>query len=373
MASVTFNNVSFNFGNKKVFSNLSLEVKDGEILGIVGPGSCGKTTLIRCLAGLLNPSSGEILIDDQIVFSHDKHISIKPEKRKIGMVFQDYAVWPHKSVSKNIEYPLAKHKIAKSEREKIIAHALKQVRMSSYANYMPAQLSGGQQQRVAIARALVSSKKLIVMDEPITNLDAKLREEMIEEIRQIQHDLGTTIIYITHDQEAALKLCDRIAIMQQDGKIVQVANDETIIKQPANRFVFEFIGVSNFIPLIVNAEKVYIKQPKQNILWPDAPIDEILQLTKANSLDMGIRPLDIVFSDNSPLKATVKSVVFLGNQYNYFVRLGDLELRVQVSTLDALKQGIFSEGQEVGIKFAKAVYYPSNSVLLDKENATCEA
>lgn len=370
MASVTFNNVSFSFGNKQIFKNLSLKVNDGEILGIVGPGSCGKTTLIRCLAGLINPSSGEIAIDDQLVFSHDKHISVKPEHRQIGMVFQDYAVWPHKSVSKNIEYPLAKHKVAKSERPAIIKHALEQVRMSNYANYMPVQLSGGQQQRVAIARALVSSKKLIVMDEPITNLDAKLREEMIEEIRQIQRNLGTTVIYITHDQEAALKLCDRIAIMQKDGQIVQIANDETIIKQPANRFVFEFIGVSNFIPLQIVNDKVYIKQSTHDLLWQDAPLELIKQSVNSNKIDMGIRPLDITFQTNSSLRAIVKSVVFLGNQYNYFVSLGELELRVQVSALDALKQGIHKEGEEVGLSFIKAVYYPSN---LSKECASCEA
>lgn len=370
MASVTFNNVSFSFGSKQIFANLSLKVNDGEILGIVGPGSCGKTTLIRCLAGLINPSSGEISIDDQIVFSKNKHISIKPENRQIGMVFQDYAVWPHKSVSKNIEYPLAKHKVPKAERPAIIEHALKQVRMSNYANYMPVQLSGGQQQRVAIARALVSSKKLIIMDEPITNLDAKLREEMIEEIRQIQRDLGTTVIYITHDQEAALKLCDRIAIMQKDGQIVQIANDEAIIKHPANRFVFEFIGVSNFIPLQIVNDKVYIKQSNNNILWQDAPLSSIKQCVDSDEIDMGIRPLDIIFTDNSPLRATVKSVVFLGNQYNYFVNLGELELRVQVSALDAIKQGLYVEGQEVGLSFVKAVYYPSKN---SQEDISCKA
>lgn len=357
MASVSFENVSFNYGDKTIFHNLSLNVKDGEIMGIVGPSSCGKTTLIRCLAGLLNPTAGEIKIDEQIVFSKSKRICIKPEKRNIGMVFQDYAVWPHMSVRKNIEYPLIKHKIKSDARSKIIEHALQQVRMQSYANYMPVQLSGGQQQRVAIARALVGSRDLIIMDEPITNLDAKLREEMIGEIRQIQRDSGTTIIYITHDQEAALKLCDRIAIMQKDGQIVQIAGDEEIIKKPANRFVFEFIGVSNFIPLKMTADKVYILNGQQEILWKDAPMDKIKNQCQSSLIDMGIRPLDIIFDTESEIKAVIKSAVFLGNQFNYFVQLGNLELRVQLNALDAIKQKVYQEGDFVGLRFCQAVYY----------------
>mgnify|MGYP002570634508 FL=1 len=247
MASVRFENVSISYGAKQVVKDFSLSVNDGEIMGIIGPSGCGKTTLIRALCGLIKPDKGSIYIADQLVFSDEKRVNIAPERRGVGVVFQDYAVWPHLSVWDNVCYPMKKHKVPKEEIAKRAAYALEQVRMTGYEKHMPAQLSGGQQQRVAIARSLVSSDELIVLDEPITNLDAKLREEMILEIQMIQQNIGTTIIYITHDQEAALQLCDRIAIMQPDGQICQIGSDEEIIRRPANRFVYSFIGVSNFL------------------------------------------------------------------------------------------------------------------------------
>ena len=201
MASVRFENVSISYGAKQVVKDFSLSVNNGEIMGIIGPSGCGKTTLIRALCGLIKPDN--------------------------------LSVWD------NVCYPMKKHKVPKEEIAKRAAYALEQVRMTGYEKHMPAQLSGGQQQRVAIARSLVSSDELIVLDEPITNLDAKLREEMILEIQMIQQNIGTTIIYITHDQEAALQLCDRIAIMQPDGQICQIGSDEEIIRRPANRFVTE--------------------------------------------------------------------------------------------------------------------------------------
>ena len=203
MASVRFENVSISYGAKQVVKDFSLSVNDGEIMGIIGPSGCGKTTLIRALCGLIKPEKGNIYINDQLVFSDEKRINVAPERRGIGVVFQDYAVWPHLSVWDNVCYPMKKHKVPKEEIAKRAAYALEQVRMTGYEKHMPAQLSGGQQQRVAIARSLVSSDELIVLDEPITNLDAKLREEMILEIQMIQQNIGTTIIYITHDQEAA--------------------------------------------------------------------------------------------------------------------------------------------------------------------------
>ena len=228
MASVRFENVSISYGAKQVVKDFSLSVNDGEIMGIIGPSGCGKTTLIRALCGLIKPEKGNIYINDQLVFSDEKRINVAPERRGIGVVFQDYAVWPHLSVWDNVCYPMKKHKVPKEEIAQRAAYALEQVRMTGYEKHMPAQLSD----------------ELIVLDEPITNLDAKLREEMILEIQMIQQNIGTTIIYITHDQEAALQLCDRIAIMQPDGQICQIGSDEEIIRRPANRFVYSFIGVN---------------------------------------------------------------------------------------------------------------------------------
>ena len=354
MASVRFENVSISYGAKQVVKDFSLSVNDGEIMGIIGPSGCGKTTLIRALCGLIKPEKGNIYINDQLVFSDEKRINVAPERRGIGVVFQDYAVWPHLSVWDNVCYPMKKHKVPKEEIAKRAAYALEQVRMTGYEKHMPAQLSGGQQQRVAIARSLVSSDELIVLDEPITNLDAKLREEMILEIQMIQQNIGTTIIYITHDQEAALQLCDRIAIMQPDGQICQIGSDEEIIRRPANRFVYSFIGVSNFLPVTEKGGKVCLALGGEPILF-DAPPQGYVS-GKKNV--MGVRPMDVVFDAESPIRATIRRDTFLGNQYDYQVELLGKELRVERNALDVLADPTHYEaGQEVGLKFLNVKFY----------------
>ena len=354
MASVRFENVSISYGAKQVVKDFSLSVNDGEIMGIIGPSGCGKTTLIRALCGLIKPDKGSIYIADQLVFSDEKRVNIAPERRGVGVVFQDYAVWPHLSVWDNVCYPMKKHKVPKEEIAKRAAYALEQVRMTGYEKHMPAQLSGGQQQRVAIARSLVSSDELIVLDEPITNLDAKLREEMILEIQMIQQNIGTTIIYITHDQEAALQLCDRIAIMQPDGQICQIGSDEEIIRRPANRFVYSFIGVSNFLPVTEKGGKVCLALGGEPVLF-DAPPQGYVS-GKKNV--MGVRPMDIVFDAESPIRATIRRDTFLGNQYDYQVELMGRELRVERNALDALADPTrYEAGQEVGLKFLNVKFY----------------
>ena len=354
MASVRFENVSISYGAKQVVKDFSLSVNDGEIMGIIGPSGCGKTTLLRALCRLIKPEKGNIYINDQLVFSDEKRINVAPERRGIGVVFQDYAVWPHLSVWDNVCYPMKKHKVPKEEIAKRAAYALEQVRMTGYEKHMPAQLSGGQQQRVAIARSLVSSDELIVLDEPITNLDAKLREEMILEIQMIQQNIGTTIIYITHDQEAALQLCDRIAIMQPDGQICQIGSDEEIIRRPANRFVYSFIGVSNFLPVTEKGGKVCLALGGEPVLF-DAPPQGYVS-GKKNV--MGVRPMDIVFDAESPIRATIRRDTFLGNQYDYQVELMGRELRVERNALDVLADPTrYEAGQEVGLKFLNVKFY----------------
>ncbi len=354
MASVRFENVSISYGAKQVVKDFSLSVNDGEIMGIIGPSGCGKTTLIRALCGLIKPEKGNIYINDQLVFSDEKRVNIAPERRGVGVVFQDYAVWPHLSVWDNVCYPMKKHKVPKEEIAKRAAYALEQVRMTGYEKHMPAQLSGGQQQRVAIARSLVSSDELIVLDEPITNLDAKLREEMILEIQMIQQNIGTTIIYITHDQEAALQLCDRIAIMQPDGQICQIGSDEEIIRRPANRFVYSFIGVSNFLPVTEKGGKVCLALGGEPVLFDTPPQGYV----SGKKNVMGVRPMDIVFDAESPIRATIRRDTFLGNQYDYQVELMGRELRVERNALDVLADPTrYEAGQEVGLKFLNVKFY----------------
>ncbi len=351
---VKYENVTVRYGSHTVVENFSLEVHRGEILGIVGPSGCGKTTLVRALGGFLNPDHGEISINGELVYSKAKRINRSPEARRLGIVFQDYAVWPHLSVWDNVMYPLKKRRVPKDKAAEMVRHALEQVRMKGYEKYMPSQLSGGQQQRVAIARALTCSNDLIIMDEPITNLDAKLREGMLDEIRMLQQRLQTTIIYNTHDQEAALQLCDRVVIMEPNGRISQIGTDEEIIEHPANRFVFSFIGVSNFIPVVERAGRYYLWQVKEDLCYASSTPKGYLS-GKANV--MGVRPMDIVFDGASPVKGVITQAVFLGSLYNFFVRVNGVELRVQRSTLDSLDGHEYREGETVGLRFLNEKYY----------------
>ena len=352
MAKVQFYNVSFSYGDKKIIQNLSLEVNDGEIMGVIGPSGCGKTTLIRLLCGFIKPETGSIFIGETCVFDAKKRINIPPERRNIGVVFQDYAVWPHLTVLENVKYPLKK-RMDKKHMQEIAMIALKQVQMEGYANHLPSQLSGGQQQRVAIARALVSSKELIVLDEPITNLDLKLRQEMLKEIREIQKTIGTTIVYISHDQEASLELCDRLAIMDQQGNIRQLGNDYDIVMKPKDRYIFEFVGISNFVDVVTKEDGIYINA--ENGLVKLDEKSALKNPTKAYQL--AFRPMDAVFDNESPIKGKVVTETFLGNITNYFIQLGDKQIRLQQSALDVMKYGKAKEGQEVGLKFVRKFYY----------------
>ena len=353
MAKVQFYDVSFSYGDKKIIQNLSLEVNDGEIMGVIGPSGCGKTTLIRLLCGFIKPETGSIYIGETCVFDAEKRINIPPERRNIGVVFQDYAVWPHLTVLENVKYPLKKKRMDKKHMQEIAMNALKQVQMEGYANHLPSQLSGGQQQRVAIARALVSSKELIVLDEPITNLDLKLRQEMLKEIREIQKTIGTTIVYISHDQEASLELCDRLAIMDQQGNIRQLGNDYDIVMKPKDRYIFEFVGISNFVDVVTKEDGIYIHA--ENGLVKLDEKSALKNPTKAYQL--AFRPMDAVFDNESPIKGKVVTETFLGNITNYFIQLGDKQIRLQQSALDVMKYGKAKEGQEVGLKFVRKFYY----------------
>ena len=353
MANVRFENITVGYGDHMILKDFSLEVASGQIVCLVGPSGCGKTTLVRALLGLNKPETGSITVGDKVLFDAKKHINVPAEKRNIGIVFQDYAVWPHMTVIENVSYPLKKQRRPKEEIHKRAMHALEQVRMTEYANHLPSQLSGGQQQRVAIARALVTDSDVVVMDEPITNLDAKLREEMLLEIRMIQNRLGATILYITHDQQSALQLCDKMAIMQPDGSLCQFGSDEDIILTPANRFVFEFIGVSNFIP-VVSESGEYRLDCGEKLPLPKNLIPEGENIA---GKELGVRLNDVVLDPDSPLRATVKSRVFLGSEYNYFLQLADKEIRVQQDMLAARLHGTPEEGETIGITFLNPHFY----------------
>ena len=354
MANVRFDDITFRYGSHTVLEHFSLEVESGKIVCLVGPSGCGKTTLVRALLGLIKPETGSITVGDRVLFDAKKRVNVPAEKRNIGIVFQDYAVWPHMTVLENVSYPLKKQRRPKEEIRQRAMRALEQVHMTEYANHLPNQLSGGQQQRVAIARALVVDSDVLVMDEPITNLDAKLREEMLLEIRMIQKRLNATILYITHDQQSALQLCDKMAIMEQDGVLCQYGTDEEIILHPANRFTFEFIGVSNFIPVEKDGKGMALNCGEKIPYEGSVPEE-----ARSGGYELGVRPNDIVFDDASPLKAKVDSRVFLGSEYNYFLSVGKKQIRVQQSMLDARTKGVANEGETVGIRFLNTRFYPA--------------
>ena len=354
MNKIELNNITVRYGDHTVLENFSLTVEPGQILGIVGPSGCGKTTVVRAICGFIDPQQGTVSINGNVMFDRSKRINVSPEKRNVGVVFQDYAVWPHLTVYDNAAYPLKKHGVPKDQIKGKVEEALRLVNMSSYSNYMPSQLSGGQQQRVAIARALTSSQDLLIMDEPITNLDAKLREQMLVEIRMLQEQLGTTIIYITHDQEAAMQLCDNIVIMQADGSIAQIGTDEEIISNPANRFVFSFVGVSNFLPVVKIDNKLYLDYDEKIFYSDKIPAD---YPKNSDVADMGIRPMDIVFDENSPVRAKIVSAVFFGNIYNYFVDIAGHEYRVQRITSGNAEDEKYYEGLETGVSFLNCKYF----------------
>jgi iron(III) transport system ATP-binding protein len=244
--SLEVKNLSKRFGETVAVNDVSLITRPGELLAVVGPSGCGKTTLLRSVAGLERPDSGLISLGGTVVFSASPLLFVPANQRRIGMVFQNYALWPHMDVFHNVAYPLRVQKVARSEQSRPVIAALAQVCMAGYEKRYPHQLSGGEQQRIALARALVTKPRILLLDEPLSNLDAHLREEMGDEIRRIQQETSLTVIHVTHDQVEAMTLADRIVVMDK-GRVMQVGSPEEVYRRPENQFVAGFMGVSNLL------------------------------------------------------------------------------------------------------------------------------
>lgn len=242
MSSLSFKNVEKSYDGKNfVVKKVSFQLEDGQFLSLLGPSGCGKTTCLRMLAGLEKNTGGEIFIDDECVSSPQKKLFTPPEKREIGMVFQSYAVWPHMDVFENVAYPLRIKGLPKSEILQRVNETLKIVELGGFEKRMPNQLSGGQQQRVALARGLVMNPRVLLLDEPLSNLDAKLREKMRHDIREIQQRMKISCLYVTHDQIEAFTMSDKIAVLK-DGELLQFGSPNDIRNNPANDFVKDFIS-----------------------------------------------------------------------------------------------------------------------------------
>lgn len=263
-------NVAKGYAKHQVLQNLDLNIKKGERFTLLGPSGCGKTVLIRLIAGHEVPDAGKISIYNTIVADSSSGEYIPPERRGLGIVFQDYAVWPHMTVYENIAYPLKMEKRHKDEIDKLVMDMVEIVGMKGLEKRLPSELSGGQQQRVALARALVSDPSVMLLDEPLSNLDANLREEMSFEIKALQRKFGITVMYVTHDQEVALAISDRIAIMDAQGHIRQIGTPYEIFEKPADLFIFKFMGIANFLAVKEANGKFVVGNGTQEVPW-EAP------------------------------------------------------------------------------------------------------
>ena len=345
MSEVRIEHVFKRFGAVTAVDDFNLTVKDGEFVSILGPSGCGKTTTLRMIAGFERATEGEIYIGDSGVSSSEKGTFAPPEKRDIGMVFQSYAVWPHMTVAENVGYPLKIQKVDKETRAKRVQEMLELVHLGEYGERYPHQLSGGQQQRVALARALVAQPGLLLLDEPLSNLDAKLRESMRFEILSIQKKLNITVVYVTHDQGEAMAMSDRVVVMSK-GVVQQIGAPHDIYTTPANKMVADFIGLVNFIPGEAKGDRGFIKGT--NVSFPN-PTDITGEATIA------VRPENISISANGgQLEGTMVARFYLGDAVDYRVQCGENLIRVIVKGADV---DAYPDGSTVYLDFDKTMVF----------------
>lgn len=311
--------------------DISFEIETGTIFTLLGPSGCGKTTTLRSIAGLERPNGGQIVIGEQTVFDGARKHFLPAEKRGLGMVFQSYAIWPHMTVGQNVAYPLQNKKVPKKEIIERVRVSLKKVGLEAYMNRLAPNLSGGQQQRIALARALVAEPEVLLLDEPLSNLDAKLREQMRIEIKHIQQEFGLTTVYVTHDQEEALALADQIALMK-DGEIVELGNPFDLYDQPKHRFTASFIGNGNFIKsevVAVEREMTVVENSFGRFLATSRLKD------RSQDVDLFCRPHYVSLSREKPKEGLnvgegiVSDLIFLGETIEVFLRAGEDTLRVR--------------------------------------------
>jgi iron(III) transport system ATP-binding protein len=330
---VAIQNLTVTFKGKTAVDNLSLAIEPGEMLVLLGPSGCGKTTTMRSLVGLQRPDAGTITIGERVVFDSRSNVDIPVNARNVGMVFQSYAIWPHMTVAQNIAFPLRMKKLPKPEIVQRVSVALDTVGLTGLGDRGASMLSGGQMQRVALARSFVMEPAMLLLDEPLSNLDAKLREKLRFELRELQQRLQMTAVYVTHDQTEALALADRIAIMQ-DGVIKQLGSPAELYTRPTSTFVANFLGVDNIFPVSVMSRR----GPGGCVVRLDAceiPIEAADNPGNDDRTNLCIRPEHICLSASlsngsvNSLPATVVSRSYLGDRIRYNVAVGaDLRFAV---------------------------------------------
>jgi len=361
MSNVVLNHVSKVFPSRSgdpvtAVADFNLTIQEGECFSFLGPSGCGKTTTLRMIAGFEDLSAGEIQLGDRVVSSRTKNIYVPPEDRGLGMVFQAFAVWPHMNVFENVAFPLRVKKVHKSEIVQRVREALRQTNLAEQERSYPNSLSGGQLQRIALARAIVTNPKVLLLDEPLSNLDPKLREMMRFEIKELQRKFNFTIIFVTHDQSEAMALSDRMLVMDM-GVIQQVDTPQNMYNNPKNRFVYSFLGLSNFIPVDIADGKVY----------PAGQIGQTLELTPETGLSgrsavIACRPDEISLVAEGGLRTRIEKRIFLSEHVEYRVKIGQQEIRVQ-STRDLG----FQESDLCGVILHKPKWYAADDEINELE------
>lgn len=359
MSELSIKNLSKHYGNFRAVDGIDLDVTDGEFLTLLGPSGCGKSTTLFAVAGLDTPTAGTISVGGRTFYDGTSKLLVPPEKRNCGMVFQSYALWPHMTVFDNLAFPLKLRKVGRADRKRRIAEALELVEMEAFAHRFPHELSGGQQQRVALARTLVFEPTLLLLDEPLSNLDAKLRIRARSWLKELQQRLKITTIYVTHDQVEALSMSDRIAVMNK-GKIVQLATPQEIYTRPAGAFVADFIGSSNFLKGLMksrasdgSAEVLLAGGELIRTVWsPEIPAgEEVLVAVRPEHIRLTTtRP---IANDCNALHGRITDRSYLGARYSY--------------TLDTLGLSIAAETEdEFGSADVYASFDPNYAVVVMK-------
>lgn len=338
MPGVSIKGLYKTFGDVTAVKDISLEIKDGSLVTLLGPSGCGKTTTLRCVAGLEDPTGGEISIGDDVVYSSAQKKNMPPEKRQIGMVFQSYAIWPHMTVFDNIAFPLKIRHVSKQNVQDGVKKALTTVRLEGLGSRPATDLSGGQQQRVALARALVHDPRLLLLDEPLSNLDASLREHMRVELKELQKRLKITSIYVTHDQLEALSISDAVAVLDQ-GEIVALGEPRDIYDKPRSKFVASFVGRTNFIDgkIVEKTKDRYRIDTKIGLIDSQSKLENFKE---GDSALLAIKPENLRLHASKPssktnlLDGTVEFASFLGGYTEILVSVGDETIRLHGKSED---------------------------------------
>ncbi len=368
MSRIILQDLSKEFGDVKAVDSLDLTIYDGDFLTLLGPSGCGKTTTLRCLSGLEEPDGGELYIDEQCIFSYDRGINVPPGQRHLGLVFQNYALWPHMTVSQNIAFGLSKAGLSKSEIAQRIKEILKLVGLEGLQDRYPHELSGGQQQRVAVARMVVTQPNILLFDEPLSNLDAKLRMTLRAELKRMHRVLGATTVYVTHDQVEAMTLSTRIVVMKQ-GIIQQIGTPRAVYHFPANLFVADFMGNPS-----TNIFHAFVKEPGSSLLAGldidpqySFRLESSLEFAEGERLILNVRPEDIelhIQPQPSELKLRVYTTLPAGSEALTYLRTLDDRNELVVKGAEEEHRNLHPE-QEVGVRFKRGnIYHTDRQELL---------